>query len=86
LSLLNLAYSPAVPVELLEEMESAAKRMGLPLATLERLGQSEHLCRAFVSAARRGDRERMEFLAGIVREVLEAPRPEPAAPEAPALG
>lgn len=71
--MLNLAYSPAVPRDLLVAMERAGRDLGLPLATIERLGQSLTLCSAFVHAARRGDRSRMEFLAGVVREVLEAP-------------
>lgn len=81
--LLNLAYSPAVPPPLLAEMELAAMGIGLPLHVVERLGQSVHVCRAFVAAARAGDRERMEFIAGIVREVLEARRPGAWPPAAP---
>jgi hypothetical protein len=72
--LLDLAYNPSVPHHLLAEMERAAKSLGLPLATVERLGQSEHLCRAFALAARRGDRSRLRYLAGIAEEVIEVPR------------
>lgn len=60
-TMLDLAYSAAVPRELLAQMERAAKRMGLPLATLEEIGQSEARCRAFVHAARVGHRRAAEL-------------------------
>lgn len=85
MSLLNLAYNSAIPEALLVEMEREAKRVGLPLATLERLGQSERLCQAFVSAAREGDRERSEFLASLIREAREMPVSLGEAAEAAAL-
>jgi hypothetical protein len=75
---LNLAYSPALPPEMLREMERAARDLGLPLATVERIGQSQSLCSAFVAAARRGERGRMQFLAGLASELLgTAPTPTP---------
>jgi hypothetical protein len=51
--LLPLAYGP-VPDGTLAAMERAGKRLGLPLDTLELLGQERALCEDFVRAARDG--------------------------------
>jgi hypothetical protein len=75
--LLNLDYSPAVQPMQLAEMERAAKGLGLALATMEAIGRSPALCRAFVLASRRSDRARLAFLAGVACDV--------AAPAAPVL-
>jgi hypothetical protein len=54
LNLLNLAYSPRVPPGKLAAMERVGKPLGLPLDALERLGQDEAVCDAFLEAATRG--------------------------------
>lgn len=59
---LNLAYDSTVPRGVLLAMERAGRRIGLPLATMERLGQSEDACRAFLSALEQGDRARLAVL------------------------
>lgn len=65
MELLKLAYDPGIPSGLLAEMERAARRLGLPLATVERLGQDETRCRAFVVAARQHDHRRLSDLTGV---------------------
>lgn len=75
--LLDLAYSPDVPRALLREMERAGRRMGLALATMERLGQEPALCEAFVRAARVGDRVRLRALAGSAAAAVAVPPPAP---------
>jgi hypothetical protein len=55
--LLDLAYDPAIPPALLARMERIGRRLGLPMATLELLGQDATVCEAFVRAtADGGDR------------------------------
>jgi hypothetical protein len=51
---LTLDYDAGVPEAKLVAMEQHAKRLGLPLATLEMLGQDEALCDAFIRAAAAG--------------------------------
>ena len=52
--LLGLAYGPDVPRAKLARMERVGRRLGLPLEALERFGQDEALCDAFLEAAGRG--------------------------------
>lgn len=61
--MLDLDYDPTIPAQLLAEMEAAGKRMGLPLATLERLGQGRARCERFVKAARVRDAASLRALA-----------------------
>jgi hypothetical protein len=63
MAMLDLAYDATIPRGLLREMESAAKRAGLPLGAIEALGQSVDRCRAFVRAARVHDLRAMKALA-----------------------
>lgn len=77
-SVLDLAYDPAVPAPLLREMERAARGMGLSLAAIERLGQDEGRCAAFVRAARLGDTARLRALARRADEATAVPAPRPA--------
>lgn len=52
--LLGLAYNRAIPDATLAAMERLGKRLGLPLATLEMLGQDPGTCEAFVRAGVQG--------------------------------
>lgn len=52
---LPLDYSDTIPLPKLAAMERCGKRLGLPLDSLERLGQDEALCDAFLLAAEAGD-------------------------------
>lgn len=47
---LNLAYNRSIPAALLDELELVARRLGLSLAGVEDLGQSEARCRLFLAA------------------------------------
>ncbi|HEV8361117.1 MAG TPA: hypothetical protein VGR28_11755 [Candidatus Thermoplasmatota archaeon] len=61
--MLPLAYDPRIPDALLEEMERAARDVGLPLRAMEHVGSRWDLCVDFVLAARRGDLRRLRTLA-----------------------
>lgn len=52
--LTDLSYSPGIGPRLVKEVERQARRFGLPLSTLELLGQDAKVARDFVRAARRG--------------------------------
>lgn len=71
--LLGLAYGVAVPPASLAAMERAGKRLGLPLATLERLGEDRARCEGFVRAAAAGEGH------AFVRSLDAAPHAPPAA-------
>lgn len=51
---LSVEYDANVPDALLREMERHGRRLGLPMETLEVLGQDEHVCRDFVRHAEAG--------------------------------
>lgn len=67
-TMLGLAYDVRVPREDLADMERAARRLGLPLAAIEHLGQSAERCRAFTAAARAGDRRAIAALCSVAPE------------------
>lgn len=65
--LLHLEYNHTIPTAKLAAMERWGKALGLPLATLEMLGQDEVVCDAFVQAASGGDGRRFVELLDLER-------------------
>ncbi len=55
--LLDLDYSPHVPLQLLMDVETAGRAIGLPLNQMELIGQCPETSRRFVDAARRSEEE-----------------------------
>lgn len=52
--LLSLAYGASVSREKLAAMERLGRSLGLPLSTLEAIGQDERLCDGFEQAVQAG--------------------------------
>jgi hypothetical protein len=78
--LLALDYHPSVPPALVAHMERLGRRLGLPLDTLELLGQEASVCQGFIEACGAG-RER-EFLDLLDRDDLEQRRRSPVVAQA----
>lgn len=51
---MELSYHPGVGAKLMGEVERQARRIGLPLSTLELIGQDAKVARDFLRAARKG--------------------------------
>ncbi|HVL47657.1 MAG TPA: hypothetical protein VM889_03785 [Candidatus Thermoplasmatota archaeon] len=52
--MLDLAYAPDVPRAMLDVLEHHGRRLGLPLSTLEAIGQSLDLVERFIVECERG--------------------------------
>lgn len=79
--MLPLDYQASIPTATLALMERAARRLGLPLGVIERLGQNPTLCAAFAAAEGRRDEARIRFLAeAITTVVAQPPRAHPPPP------
>lgn len=63
--MLRLAYNPEVPATMIDLLEHHARALGLPLATVEAIGQSLDLVEAFVTESEAG---RGQFFADFVLE------------------
>lgn len=66
---MKLSYHPGVPERFIEEMERAARRLGLPLDKVELIGQDPKVARDFLRAVRSG--KGAAFVDGLDERALE---------------